>query len=271
MTERPRLFIEFATLDELFEQIASNLRKGRAWVPGRHDLFPLQACELVLVHPVSGQCLPLPAEAVYLGSEGTPGTGVEIKEPLEQLLDLLENFAAVGHGEEEHGEEESDKVECEKAELQDDSSEASSAPAEDGEDRRAPAVSAAEKVRGLNAAGRERIAKRGTLTERIALERAYGPAVWEALLANAMLSTAEVAKIAKNHTATQPILAIIVASNAWLNKPEIRRALLSNPRLTEQQVERTLRALPMTELRLVLKQAAYPGRVRIKAKRLLGI
>jgi len=266
MHERPRLIIEFATLDELFEQIASNLRKGRAWVPGRHDLCPLQACELVLVHPVSGQCLPLPAEAVYLASEGAPGTGVEIKEPLEQLIELLENFAAMGHGEEE-----ADQAECDEAELQDDSSEASCALPEDREDRRAPAVSAAAKVRGLNAAGRERIAKRGTLTERIALERAYGPAVWEALLANALLSTAEVAKIAKNHTATQPILAIIVASNAWLNKPEIRRALLSNPRLTEQQVERTLRALPVTELRLVLKQAAYPGRVRLKAKRLLGI
>jgi hypothetical protein len=114
------------------------------------------------------------------------------------------------------------------------------------------------------------MARHGSLSERVALERAFGPAVWEALLSNPLLSTAEVSRIAKNHTVSQPILSTIVSNPGWLVKPEVRRALLSNPRLLESQVEKTLRALPHSELRLVLRQTAYPPRVRNVAKRLLG-
>lgn len=264
MIELPRLFVEFATLDQLLDQIESNLRRGRAFVPGPHELSPLDACELVLVHPVSGAWLSLLVEAVYIAGDAAPGVGLEIKEPLDRLSACLEDF--VGHQgvslQGESGDEE--------PELRAD--DAPSSQAGLPEDRQCkPAVSVAQKVRGLSAAGRERVAKRGTLAERIALERAFGPASWEVLLSNPLLSTAEVAKIAKNHAASQPILSMIVMNAAWLVKPEVRRALLSNPRLTEPQVERTLRALPATELKLVLRQVAYPVRVRNLAKRLLGV
>jgi hypothetical protein len=103
----------------------------------------------------------------------------------------------------------------------------------------------------MNAPQRDKLARTGTLTERTALERAFGSLLWDSLLSNAQITPPEVARIAKNGTVSQPTLNQIVANSAWLTKPEVRRALLSNPRLT-------------------IPQTAYPARVRAQAAKLLG-
>jgi len=113
------------------------------------------------------------------------------------------------------------------------------------------------------------MARQGTLSERVALERAYGAAVWDALLSNASLTGPEVARIAKNGNVTQPHLKLIVANASWLTKAEVRRALLTSPRLTEPQIEKVLRALPPAELRQLPQQTAYAPKVRAVARRLL--
>ena len=257
------------------EQIESHLVRGRAYVPGAFEFSPREACDLVLVHPISGQWLPLRAEAVYQATGPSPGIGLQIVEEGEQWMPLLLDFASEPSHDPEDGDGDDlgDREGADWSESLLSDRDAPAAPlSSPPSDRQAtPAVSAAERVRGLNSTGRDRVARRGVLAERIALERAYGPAVWESLLSNPLLSTAEVARIAKNHTASQPILNLIVSNAAWLVKPEVRRALLSNPRLTESQVERTLRALPMPELKMAVRQLAYPVRVRNAAKRLLGL
>jgi len=127
-----------------------------------------------------------------------------------------------------------------------------------------------ERVRKLNPAARDKLARSGTLAERVALERAFGASIWEPLLENNQLTGGEVAKIAKNGMAPATVLAHIVGHAGWLAKPEVRRALLSNSRLPSAQAERVLRALSQSELRLVPAQAAYPASVRALARRLLA-
>lgn len=133
-----------------------------------------------------------------------------------------------------------------------------------------PPKNVQERVRKLNMREREAMARGGTLTERVALERAYGAVVWDGLLANSALTGPEVARIAKNGNATIPHLTLIVNNPAWLAKGEVRRALLTNPRLTPPQIERVLRALPPAELKQLPKQTAYAPKVRAVALRMLS-
>jgi hypothetical protein len=65
------------------------------------------------------------------------------------------------------------------------------------------------------------------------------------------------------------LLEVIVGNGTWLQVPEVRRALLANPKLSPDQVMRVLRLVPKHELKLAAVQTAYPHAVRDAAKRLL--
>lgn len=131
------------------------------------------------------------------------------------------------------------------------------------------AKNALERVRRMSAAEQLRLARTGERDERIALERVLGKAVWDGLLHNPRITTPEVAAIARMGTLPAPLLELIVGNAGWLRAPEIRRAVLSNPRLAGEQIGRVLRAMPKAELRLMPLQSAYPAAVREAAKRLL--
>ena len=62
---------------------------------------------------------------------------------------------------------------------------------------------------------------------------------------------------------------IIIGNGGWLQIPEVRRALLSNPRLGTDHIMRILRLMPKHELKIAAMQTAYPHAVRDVAKRLL--
>jgi hypothetical protein len=126
-----------------------------------------------------------------------------------------------------------------------------------------------ERLRGLTLAAQVKMATSGELHERIVLERLYGKNVWETLLRNPRLSAPEVSKIARYGTLPRVLLEIIVGNNAWLQVPEVRRALLSNPRLATDQIMKVLRLMPKHELKLAAIQAVYPHQVRNVAKILL--
>ncbi len=138
---------------------------------------------------------------------------------------------------------------------------------EEKEDR-AP-LNAHERLRGLSPAEQYKIARDGEINERIVLERLYGKGVWEALLANPRLTPPEVARIARMGSLPRPQLEHILTNPAWLASPQVRRALLSNPRLPRDGVDKVLRATPKAELRLIPKQVSYPPGVRELATRLL--
>jgi hypothetical protein len=126
-----------------------------------------------------------------------------------------------------------------------------------------------ERLRGLNLAAQLKLAVTGELHERIVLERLYGKNVWETLLRNPRLTAPEVARIARYGSLPRVLLEIIVGNNAWLQIPEVRRALLSNPRLGTDQVVKVLRLTPKHELKLAAIQTAYPAAVRNAAKMML--
>lgn len=138
---------------------------------------------------------------------------------------------------------------------------------DDEREARRIALNIHERLRGLTLVQQIKIAQHGELSERIVLERIYGKTVWEPLLRNPRITPPEVARIARMGALPKPMLEQIVSTSAWLQIPEIRRALLSHPRLATDQILRVLRHLPKHELRLACTQPAYPHAVREAAKR----
>jgi hypothetical protein len=137
----------------------------------------------------------------------------------------------------------------------------------DGDKQRA--LNMHERLRGLTLAQQLKVAHHGEVSERIVLERMYGKNVWEALLRNPRLTGPEVARIARMGALPRPLVEIIVGNGAWLQIPEVRRALLSNPRLGVDQITKVLRLMPKHELKLATIQTAYPMAVRDTARRLM--
>ena len=126
-----------------------------------------------------------------------------------------------------------------------------------------------ERLRGLTLVQQIKAAQHGEVSERIVLERMYGKTVWEPLLRNPRVTAPEVARIARMGALPRPMLELICTNGAWLQIPEIRRALLSNPRLSADQAVRVLRLLPKHELKLAAATTGYPMAVRDVAKRLV--
>ena len=65
------------------------------------------------------------------------------------------------------------------------------------------------------------------------------------------------------------MIELIVGNGGWLQIPEVRRALLANPRLGTDQILRVLRLLPKQELKLAGVQTSYPSVVRDAARKLV--
>lgn len=132
-----------------------------------------------------------------------------------------------------------------------------------------PALNVHERLRGLSPAEQLKVARDSDVNARIVLERLYGKAVWEPLLANPRLTPPEVARIARMGSLPRPLIETILGNPGWLQSPLVRRALLANPRLSRDGIDKVLRATPKAELRLIPKQTAYPHGVRDAAARML--
>lgn len=132
----------------------------------------------------------------------------------------------------------------------------------------APARNVQERLRKLNPSEQRKVAMTGRQVERVALERMYGKAVWETLLQNPRLTPPEAARIARMPALPQPLIERITNNRAWLSSAQVRRALLSNHRLSRNLVLVVLRATPKSELRLMPKQLAYPALVRDLASKM---
>ncbi len=237
-----------AALRVLFER---DLTQGRAFVPGgTESIEPLTACELVIEQ--AGRSHRLVAEVVFV-KEQDPGRGVGLQlAPMDAAArDALRSFVDTAT------DEPVDPVV------------AAPSSAAKGDDEKL-ALNVQERLRSLSAVEQQRMAATGTLSERTALERMYGPAVWETLLRNARLTVPEVARIGRKGTLPRPLVEVIAANASWLAATEVQRALLSNPRSSPAVVEKVLRGMTRSDLQLVPQQTAYPATVREAAKRMLG-
>lgn len=229
-----RILFAFDTVEALQKEVNSNIRAGRIYIPGGVGGIERQPCVVVLQHPGSGAEFEFSGECVWAREDGI---GVQFAPPDAKLLAQLKAFV----------------------ESEGDEAEAAGIP-----------KNVFERVRNLNTTEQQQMAREGTQPERVALERRYGKLVWETLLRNSRITPPEVAKIARNGTIPKPLVEIIVSNAAWLKIPEIRRALMTNPRCTGEFVQRVLRHLPKHELKLVPGQTIYTMEVRNAARSLLA-
>ncbi len=221
----PSLLVTFTDTDELDEQHRTELSRGRAQVYGTYDVRPGSDCEVVFVHPETGESMEVDAKVEAVNEDG-----VEVRFAVTPMvrtrLDKL------------MGRRDSNNLQA--------------------------------RVRSLKGNQRRHLALNGDLAERTALERAFGKEVWDALLDNPRLTVGEVVRLARVGVMPQPLLEKIVANNAWVKVPQIRRALFTNPRLDGQMINRLLRFTPAPELKIVPNNTAYPIAVRQAASRMLG-
>ena len=264
--DRPTVVIELADDPKL----ARDLSAGGVFVP--RCTLPLNAdCTLVVRGPTEE--IELAARVVYVDSK--TGAGLELVGFTPALRDHLTNLLTTWNepppldlGFDPSAEdappptEEGDQEEQAKpAELTD---EEQADPV-----KRKHALNLHERLRGLTLAQQIKTASSSDPQERILLERFYNKNVWEPLLRNPRLTPPEVSRIARMGTLPRVLLEIIVNNGSWLQVPEVRRALLGNPRLGTDQILRVLRMLPKHELKLASTQTAYPYSVRDAAKRLI--
>jgi hypothetical protein len=239
------VLVELADNPRFVEDVSA----GGVFVPDG-DLALNDECELV-VRGHSGE-IALPARVVYI--DPARGTGLELlgfgPTIKERIVALAQAPAAsdpaleppvMDEGEDE--DEDADEVDKPKN-LQD-------------------------RLRGLTLAQQVRKANSSDPSTRIMLERMYGKNVWEALLRNSRLTAPEVARLARMGALPRIQLEVIVNNGAWLQIPEVRRALLTNPRLGTDQIMRVLRLMPKHELKVAATTAAYTFAVRDAAKRLM--
>ncbi|MFC1641109.1 hypothetical protein ACFL5O_00255 [Myxococcota bacterium] len=247
--------VDGAALAALYER---ELCQRRAFVPGVSGVAELQLCTLVLVHPETQERFELEAEAVWIQPK-QPGGGVGfvLTRMDAKTLGELAKFVA---GTSDAGES---YVPAENADPTGQDT------ALGGQEART-ARSLYDRIRGLSPHERDAMARKGSLPERVALERTFGGAVWEALLQNPQLTSGEVAQIAKNPSLPTPLLSAIVGASAWLSRAEVQRGLLGNPRLGGALLDRVLRSMSPGELRRLAEQPGIRPPVRLAAKRQLG-
>jgi len=166
--------------------------------------------------------------------------------------------------------ESAQKESAQKESAQKESAQKESAQEESAQNDRIHGAPLGERLRGLSTIEQLKIARGGEAHERTILERIYGKAVWPALVANARLTVPEVTRLARMGNMPRPQLEAIIGTGAWLQSPQVRRALLSNPRLTREMIRRVLRLTPKHELKLMVRQTAYPHNVRAAARELLA-
>jgi hypothetical protein len=232
-------FSDSAHLRAVFDE---DLSKGRAFVPGATGVTEFEVCELVLQH--DARMHKLRTEAVFIKGEGL-GCGVGLAfGPLDaSAAAALEAFV---------------------------SGPPTEASVTRAEPEKAAIATVNDRIRGLSAVEQQRLAVGGTLSERVALERTFGPSVWEALLSNARLTIPEVATIARKGTVPRPLIESLASRPAWVAAPEVQRALLSNPRATPAVISRVLQTMARGDLALVVKQTSYPHSVRALAQKMLA-
>ena len=228
-----------AALRKLFEE---ELSKGRAFVPGTTTMGELEVCDLVIEH--DGRTHTMRGEAVFVKVAG-PGCGVGLQlAPLDAAATAaLRAFVDRAPG---------------------------AHPMRPEASNERATVPLAERIRGLTLIEQQRMAAGGTLPERIALERAFGPNVWESLLSNPRLTTPEVASIARKGMLPRPLVETIAGHPTWIAVPEVQRAVLSNPHAPPAVVTKVLQAMKRVDLLLVPQQTAYPQGVRTAAKKILA-
>lgn len=279
------LRFELEDADAVAREYATNLRFGRLLVPVVVDAEPLSQARVELVRISDGRTLTLEARILMLLPDGpSRGTAVELI-PSDDQNQRIERFVHGGHGDEVQAisEPACDPRTMALGDPMAGAAEEMDLPLlDDLPSLDAPSLGEVDppeasshdpkivRIRKMGATERARLARTGHLEDRVLLERVYGKDVWEELLRNPQLTVPEVARIAAKGTVPRIMLESIVDNQSWSRQPIVRRALLANPRLSIDAVNKLLRATPKNELKSIVQGTAYPIAVRGIAKKLLA-
>jgi hypothetical protein len=266
----PSFELRFAAAADFERHWRDHLSRGGAWLRAV-QLTPDAACELVLIGPGGARAV-VAARAVFVDGSGTGLAIEQFGPPLRAQLEALRVVAPdAGAGPAAPSPAEATEAAGSSAAIAgDDAGDAGDDDNDEDDEPRDPiARNVHERLRNLPLTEQIRFAREGEAHERVVLERMYGKTVWEPLLRNPRVTHPEIARIARMGALPRPLIEIIVANTAWLKIPEVRRSLLSNPRLSADQILRVLRLLPKQELKLAPLQTTYPVAVREAARRLL--
>jgi len=249
------LTLRYEGVLELQRDFDDNLRKGRAFVRGVSGLAEREYCTLRIEHPEGKAPVEVRAEAVWINSDPeNEGTGVQFVDFDAKAREELRAFV-----------KSADALPPSSGVL---------SVGESGEYDAATETNPAvrnlhDRVRELDLAEREVLARTGGLPERVALERRYGSSVWEALLHNPQITAREVMRMAKSGSLPTTLVNLIIANNGWLADGAIQAALLQNPRVSGAHLDRVLRALPQSELLRISEQTSQRAQVRMGAKKMI--
>lgn len=129
-------------------------------------------------------------------------------------------------------------------------------------------VSPVFRIRELDPGAKQRLAMKADRTERRILCHDPSPPVLLALLSNPRIETEDVLTIVKSTHATAGILERVAADRRWMTSPEIRTAVVRNPKTPTPLAVRLLDTLPLTELRDMAKMGSIREDVRRAAFRI---
>ena len=235
--EKQTIRIEFEDMDALTRELESNLCHGGTFALGAVGFEEQEALELVLVHPRDGAELRFSAHVVWVVEAGDgAGVGLAIQDFGPEKREAISAFV--------HHEPKTSRP-------------------------LPPGGTVHERLRGLSGPEQQKVARGGDVNERVVLERIYGKMVWEPILRNPRVTVPEVARIANMGALPRHLFEIIGANNTFLRVPQVRRALLGNPKTPPALVDKVLRLTPRAELRMVPSQVTYPRVVRDRARKLL--
>ncbi len=235
---------QFGSEEELAQELEKNLCHGGMFIKGASDLKENDHTELILVHPAVAEEIRLSSRVVmFTRWDMNPGVAELIYDFCPDKREALERFV-----------------------RQEGGAEGGPGPSSM---KSVPPKTLHERLRGLSVPEQRKVAGSRDVNERVQLERIYGKMVWEPILRNPLVTVPEVARIAKMGSLPQPLFDIIGANNAFLKVPQVRRALLSNPKTPHSLVDKVLRLAPRQELKLIPQQPSYTRVVKEKAKKLL--
>lgn len=252
--------MSFADADALASEFETNLRHGRAFIRSELEVEVLSECVLVLEHPDAERTLELGAQVVMVGGGGI---GIELRPADEATVSKIGEFVegnTAGDG----------SSEDERRPTVPPEARPSTAP---GRHSTIPpdvqTLSRQQQIRAMSMAEQLKLARTGELSDRVMLERTLGKGAWDALLSNPRLTVPEVATIARKGTVPKNLLDQIADNATWARASPVRRALMSNPRVSKDAIRKLLASTPKPELKLIAKGTAYAAHIRDAAKKLI--